>query len=167
MKINDNAVVSVDFEMTNQDGKLIDSTEEGGAMVYLHGHENIIPELEKNLAGLEAGAEFTVELSPEQAFGKKSDDKIFTVSKSDFETPDLKLGMQFQTVDSNNQPIIATIVDLKGDKVIIDENHPLAGMTLTFKGNVQEVREATLEEISHGHIHQPKEESKGGCCGSC
>ena len=84
MKINDNAVVTVDFEMTNQDGKLIDSTSNGGAMVYLHGHANIMPELEKSLTGLEAGAEFTVKLSPENAFGEKSDDKIFTVSKIRF-----------------------------------------------------------------------------------
>lgn len=167
MKINDNAVVTVDFEMTNQEGKLIDSTSNGGAMVYLHGHANIMPELEKSLTGLEAGAEFTVELSPEKAFGDKSDDKIFTVSRSDFDAPELKAGMQFQTVDENNQPVIATIVGLEDDKVIIDENHPLAGMTLTFTGNVKEVREATQAEIDHGHIHKPQEEAKGGCCGSC
>ena len=172
MKINDNAVVTVDFEMKNQDGKLIDSTNEGGPMVYLHGHGNIMPELEKALADLEAGAEFSVELAPEDAFGEKSEDKVFTVSRSDFEAPELKVGMQFQTADKNNQPVIATIIDLKDDNVIIDENHPLAGMTLTFKGNIKEVREATQEEISHGHIHAQgghdhKEEASNGCCGSC
>ena len=153
MKINDNAVVTVDFEMTNQDGKLIDSTKEGGVMVYLHGHQNIMPELEKGLTGLEAGAEFTVKLSPENAFGVKSDDKISTIPKSAFPTADLKVGMQFQTADENNQAVIASIISVDGENVIVDKNHPLAGMTLTFKGNVQEVRKATQPEIDHGHIH--------------
>ncbi|MCM8533024.1 MAG: peptidylprolyl isomerase [Lentisphaeraceae bacterium] len=160
MKITANTVVTIDFEMTNQDGQLIDSTKED-ALIYLHGHENIMPELENGLNGLEAGNDFEVVLSPEKAFGEKEEGKVFTVPKTEFEAPKLEVGMQFQTVDEENNPVIATIVDLKDDDVVIDENHPLAGMTLTFKGQVKEIREATEEELSHGHIH-----ADGGSCGS-
>ena len=159
MKIDTNAVVTIDFEMTNNDGEVIDSTK-NDALVYLHGHQNIMPELEDKLNGLEAGSDFSIALPPEEAFGEKNDERIFSVAKSEFDANDLEVGMQFQTLDADENPVIATILEIKEEEVVIDENHPLAGMTLTFKGKVLDIREATEEEMSHGHIH-----AAGGGCG--
>ncbi|MCM8540150.1 MAG: hypothetical protein NE328_07725, partial [Lentisphaeraceae bacterium] len=97
-------------------------------------------------------------LKPADAFGEKKDDLVATVGKENFETDDLEVGMQFQTLDQEENVVIATIIEVKEKEVVVDENHPLAGVSLKFEGKVKEVRDATDEEKSHGHIH-----SAGGC----
>ena len=153
--IKDKAV-SISYKMTNDKGDVLDSTDDGD-LVYLHGHENILPGLEKAIDGLKAGDEFSFTLDPADAFGEKNEDLVITVGKENFETDNLEPGMQFQTLDQDENVVIATIVEVNEKEVTVDENHPLAGVPLKFEGSVKEVRDATEEEISHGHIHS------GGC----
>jgi FKBP-type peptidyl-prolyl cis-trans isomerase SlyD len=157
MKVKENSVVSVNFKMTNEKGQVLDSTDDG-PLTYLHGHGNIMPALEDAIEDLVAGSSFKVTLLPEEGFGIRDEELTFTVAKTEFDAKDLEIGMQFQTLNDKDEPVIATIIAINEDDVVIDENHPLAGMTLTFEGSVIEIREATQEELSHGHIH-----AAGGC----
>jgi len=152
MNVTKDKAVTINYKMSNSAGEVLDNTEDGD-LIYLHGHQNIMPGLENALNGLKSGDDFKITLKPEDAFGEKSDDRIITVGKENFETDNLEAGMQFQTLDHDENVVIATIIEVKDKDVVIDENHPLAGMTLIFEGKVIEVRDATEEEISHGHIH--------------
>lgn len=153
MKISQDAAVTINFTMSDSDGNLIDSTNDK-PLTYLHGSANIMPGLEDALEGLIVGKKFDLTLTPEEGFGKKDDELVFTVNKKDFDkNAELEVDMQFQTVDEDENMVIATILEINGDDVLVDENHPLAGITLVFKGEVLDIRDATEEEISHGHIH--------------
>ena len=157
MNATKDKAVTISYKMTNEKGDVLDNTEDSD-LVYLHGHENILPGLEKAIDGLKAGDVFDFTLKPADAFGEKKDDLVATVGKENFETDDLEVGMQFQTLDQEENVVIATIIEVKEKEVVVDENHPLAGVSLKFEGKVKEVRDATDEEKSHGHIH-----SAGGC----
>ncbi len=159
--INDK-VVTISYKMTNDKGDVLDDTEDSN-LVYLHGHENILPALEKAIDGLKAGDDFNFTLQPADAFGDKNEDLVITVGKENFESDNLQPGMQFQTLDQDENVVIATIVEVRENEVVVDENHPLAGVPLKFEGSVKDIRDATEEEISHGHIHQAKEDD---CCSS-
>ncbi|MCM8526059.1 MAG: peptidylprolyl isomerase [Lentisphaeraceae bacterium] len=156
MNATKDKAVTISYKMTNEKGDVLDNTEDSD-LIYLHGHENILPGLEKAIDGLKAGETFNFTLKPEDAFGEKQEDLIVTVGKENFETDNLEVGMQFQTLDQDENVVIATIIEVKEKEVVVDENHPLAGVSLKFEGAVKEVRDATEEEISHGHIHS------GGC----
>lgn len=158
MNATKDKAVTISYKMTNDKGDVLDNTEDSD-LVYLHGHENILPGLEKAVDGLKAGDSFNFTLDPDNAFGQKNGELIVTVGKDNFETDNLEVGMQFQTLDQEENVVIATIVEVKETEVVVDENHPLAGVSLKFEGEVKEVRDATEEEVSHGHIHA------GGGCG--
>ena len=170
MKIAKDAAVTINFKMTDNKGNLIDSTEDDD-LTYLHGSENILPGLESALEGLESGNSFDITLKPEEGFGEQDDEKIISVEKKNFDGKSLEVGMQFQSVDEDENVIIAKIIKIDGESVTVDENHPLAGVTLVFKGEVLDIREATEEELSHGHIHSgdghhhDHDHEHDGCCG--
>ena len=165
--IKDKAV-TISYKMTNDDGVVLDDTRDSD-LIYLHGHENILPALEKAIDGLKAGDEFSFTLEPKDGFGEKDESLIISVGKEQFESANIQPGMQFQTLDQNENVVIATIVEVKENEVVVDENHPLAGMSLKFEGAVKEVRDATEEEISHGHIHSGNDHhhhDHDDCCSS-
>ena len=174
MNVSKDKAVTINYKMSNSSGEVLDDTKDGD-LVYLHGHQNILPGLEGALDGLKSGENFTITLKPVDAFGEKSDDKIISVGVENFDSDKLEAGMQFQTLDQDENVVIATILEVKEKEVVIDENHPLAGMTIIFEGKVVEVREATEEEISHGHIHSgddhhhhhdhDHDHDHDGCCG--
>lgn len=153
MKVGDGSVVSFHYKLTDRDGQTIDSSEGEEPLTYLHGHENIITGLEYALEGREPGDKFQVEVTPEGGYGERNDELIETVDRSNFEVPGkLEPGMQFRAQFAGGERIV-TVQDIEGDTVTVDGNHPLAGQTLVFDVEVTEVREATQEEISHGHVH--------------
>jgi len=162
MNATNDKVVTISYKMTNDTGMVLDDTGNSD-LIYLHGHENILPGLENAIDGLKAGDTFNFTLEPADAFGEKNEDLVITVGKESFESDSLQVGMQFQTLDQDENVVIATIVEIKENEVVVDENHPLAGVPLKFDGSVKEVRDATAEEISHGHIHQAKQDD---CCSS-
>ena len=154
MLIAANKAVSIDYTLTNDAGEVIDSSAGGAPLVYLHGAGNIIPGLEKALEGKTVGDDLQVAVEPEDAYGEYAAELVSTLSRSLFEGVDvLEVGMQFHASAPDGQMQIVTIRDLDGDDVTVDGNHPLAGQRLNFKVKVVDIRDASQEEIAHGHVH--------------
>ena len=153
MQIADNTAVSIHYTLSNDAGEVIDSSIGDDALVYLHGAGNIISGLEKSLQGKGVGDKFNVRIEPEDAYGEFRDEMVQVISREMFEGIDtVEVGMQFHA-DVNYGTGVVTVVNVDGDAITIDGNHPLAGETLTFDVEVVDVRPATEEEMAHGHIH--------------
>lgn len=153
MQVADNMAVSIHYTLTNDEGEVLDSSIGDEALVYLHGAGNIISGLEKALHGKAVGDKFNVRLAPEDAYGEKHDDMVQVIPRQMFDGIDeVEVGMQFHA-DVSSGPGVVTVVKVDGDDITIDGNHPMAGMALTFDVEVMDIRPATAEEASHGHIH--------------
>lgn len=154
MEIEKHAVVTIDFELKDDNGNVIDTSAGGDPMLYLHGTNKIIKGLEKALAGKIKGDSLSVAIPPEDGYGVHDDTKIQSVSRDMFEDQSLvKVGEQFMAEGPNGEHLTITITEVTDDKVVIDGNHPLAGKNLNFKIEIKDVRKATQEEIDHGHAH--------------
>ncbi len=155
MKITKNTVVSLEYTLKNNEGMVLDSSVGREPLVYLHGVGALIPGLENKLEGAETGAKMNIEIQPEEGYGKSNPDMIHIVPKSGFQGDDeMQEGMQVQ-VETENGPLIATVTKIAGEDVTLDLNHPLADMILHFDVEIKDLREATADEISHGHAHGP------------
>jgi len=158
MNISKNKVVTIEYSLRDEAGELLDSSEGGEPLIYLHGNENIIPGLEKFLEGKTAGDSISCTVPAAEAYGERDESLVFKVARKDFgANVDIAPGMQFEAHGEDGAQIV-TVVDVLGDEVTIDANHPLAGENLHFDVKVVEVRDATEEEIEHGHVHAD------GCC---
>ncbi len=156
MQIADERVVTLDYKLTDKDGRVIDESGGRGDFVYLHGARNIIPGLENALTGQKAGDTLEVTISPEEGYGERDERLLQPVPRSMFEGIDeVAPGMQFQAQGPDGQQHVVTVVSAEGDEVVIDGNHPLAGVELHFDVKVIDVRPATSEELEHGHAHAP------------
>ena len=153
MKIAKDTVVTVNYKLSDAQNNLI---EEGSQpMVYLHGgYENTLPKIEEELDGKEKGYSSTIQVEPEDAFGDYDAALVKVEDRSRLPEP-LEVGMQFEGVSEggDDEPTIFTVTEIADDKVVLDGNHPLAGMALRFELSVIDVRAATQEEITHGHVH--------------
>lgn len=155
MRIEKNTVVAIDYTLKDDDGQVLDSSEGQNPLTYLHGTGGIIPGLERELDGKEVGDELQVSVPPADAYGERNDALRQEVPRSQFESiPDLAPGMQFQ-VNSNAGPMVITVIEVGEEEVTVDGNHPLAGVNLNFAVTVRDIREATQEELEHGHAHGP------------
>nr|BAL53172.1 FKBP-type peptidyl-prolyl cis-trans isomerase SlyD [uncultured Gammaproteobacteria bacterium] len=153
MQVSENKVVSIHYTLTNDAGEVIDTSVGRAPLSYLHGAGNLIPGLEKALEGKACGDHIDVSLAPEEAYGQRDEALIQVVPKSTFEgIEEIEPGMQFQAQTPAGRQIL-TVVEVYDDEVVIDGNHPLAGETLHFSVEITEVREATEEELAHGHAH--------------
>ncbi|MGZ8216082.1 FKBP-type peptidyl-prolyl cis-trans isomerase [Methylomagnum sp.] len=153
MQIADDKVVQIHYTLTNDEGETLDSSRDQEPLAYLHGFGNIIPGLENALAGRVVGDKFQVTIPPEEAYGLRDDDMVQAAPKSAFQgVPEVLPGMQFHAESPEGIQLV-TVIDVDGDNVILDGNHPMAGMTLNFDVEVTEVRDATAEELDHGHVH--------------
>lgn len=153
MQIADNHVASFHYTLTNDAGDVIDSSREREPLAYLHGAGNIVPGLEKALVGRSTGDTLKVDVEPGEGYGARHEELVQTLPKSAFQgVPEVKQGMQFQA-NGPQGPILVTVAAVDGDNVTVDGNHPLAGQTLHFDVEVTDVREATEEERTHGHVH--------------
>ena len=153
MKIEKDMVVSIDYVLLDSAGKTIEKTE--SPVSYLHGgFDEIFPIVEEELQNKEVGHSCSIVMSPKNHFGEYESDLVRIESRDAF--PDnIKVGMQFEGEEENSRiTLIYTITDITEDKVVVDGNHPLAGITLHFDCTVTGVRPATEEEISHGHVHE-------------
>lgn len=152
--IGDNVVVSIHYKLTNNEGDLLDSSEDGQPLSYLHGAGNLIPGLEKELQGKPEGASMQVSVAPEEAYGPVHDALIETVPRAAFQgVENIEPGMAFEAASQDGQSRRIVVTEVAGDQVTVDGNHPLAGVELNFDVEVVEVRDATPEEIAHGHVH--------------
>lgn len=151
MKIEKDTVVTLRYKVSEPGGKLIEESRE--PMVYLHGgYDNTLPKIEAALDGKEAGAEVSLALAPEDGFGQRDETLKRTISKKDF-PPGVKVGGQLEGVTDDGRPHVFHVMKIKGDQVLLDGNHPLAGKDLRFWLKVTGVRQATAEEITHRHVH--------------
>lgn len=154
MKIAKNTVVTVNYKLSDAQNNLIEDGRE--PMVYLHGgYENTLPKIEEELDGKEVGYASTIQIEPEDAFGEYDPELVKMEDRNRLPEP-LELGMQFEGMPEGagaEDALIFTVTDIEGDKVVLDGNHPLAGMALRFELKVADVRAATEEEIAHGHVH--------------
>ncbi len=152
--IGDNLVISLHYTLTNESGEVIDSSQGQDPLTYLHGAQNIIPGLEKELVGKVVGDKLQVVVQPNEGYGDVDPRLVQDVDIAAFQGIDnVEVGMIFeaQAQDGATQRIM--IKALEGDQVTIDANHPLAGVVLHFDVEVMNIREATEEEIAHGHVH--------------
>lgn len=155
MTITTGSVVLFDYTLRDDEKDIIDSSKEGGPLAYLHGEGQIVKGLEKVMEGKKAGDTFSVAVAPEEAYGLPDPEKIAVVTADQIEGgEELEEGMQLEASNDQGEQIVV-VSRIEGNKVTLDGNHPLAGMTLHFDIAVREVREATPEEISHGHVHGP------------
>ncbi len=155
MKIAKNTVVTVNYKLSDAQGNLIEESRE--PMVYLHGgYENTLPKIEEALEGKDVGFETTIQVEPDDAFGEYDSNLVKIEPRNRLPTP-LEVGMQFEGTpdgdDDEEEGLVFTVTDIADDKVVLDGNHPLAGMALRFTLKVVEVRMATDEEIAHEHVH--------------
>lgn len=156
MQIQKDKIVAIDYTLTNSEGDVLDTSEGRAPLAYLHGRGGIIPGLEEALEGKAAGDALKVTLPPEKAYGPRNEGLLNRVPKAAFEGKlEFELGLQFPVQDQNGNQRLVTIVHIEDDAVVLDANHPLAGVELTFDVKVAEVRDATPEELEHGHSHGP------------
>lgn len=152
--IGDKLVVTIHYKLTDNSGEVIDSSEGAEPLAYLHGAGNIIPGLENALVGKTAGATLQVAVAPEDGYGEIHPQLIETVPREAFEGIDtIEPGMAFEAQGSDGQARRIVVKEVSGDEIIIDGNHPLAGVELNFDVEVVSVRDASEEEIAHGHVH--------------
>lgn len=152
--IADNKVVSMHFTLKNQNGEVLETTEGDAAFDYLHGAMEILPPLEKELNGKNVGDKLSVTIPAQDAYGSYNEEMVETLPKSDFAEmgAPIEVGMEIEMqVDEDIFPVLITKIE--GEEVTIDMNHPLAGMDLTFDVEITAIREATAEELDHGHAH--------------
>ncbi|MCE8001316.1 FKBP-type peptidyl-prolyl cis-trans isomerase [Billgrantia ethanolica] len=153
MQIAQNSVVAFHYTLTNDAGEVLDSSEGRQPLTYLHGAGNIIPGLEKQLEGREAGEKLNVTVAPEEGYGEVQPQLVQEVPRDAFQGVEaVEPGMQFQA-QTQGGPLMVTVTKIEGDTVTVDGNHPLAGQKLNFDVEIATVREASQEEIEHGHVH--------------
>jgi FKBP-type peptidyl-prolyl cis-trans isomerase SlyD len=155
MKIAKNSVVTVNYKLSDAQNNLIEDGRQ--PMVYLHGgYENTLPKIEEELDGKETGYATTLQIEPEDAFGEYDASLVKVEPRNRLPEP-LEVGMQFEGMpdgeDGDEEALIFTVTEIADDKVVLDGNHPLAGMALRFELEVVDVRAATDEEIAHEHVH--------------
>ena len=155
MEIVKNTVVSLEYSERDPERKLVDDGAQ--PLVYLHGgYDAIFPLLEEKLHGMKVGEKLSIKLQPDDAFGEY-DEELVQIEDRDCFPETIEVGMSFERVgDDDEEDMIFRITDIAEDKVVVDGNHPLAGMSLVFDVSVREVRPASPEELEHGHVHGPE-----------
>jgi FKBP-type peptidyl-prolyl cis-trans isomerase SlyD len=161
MTVGENKVVSMTYTLKeeNSEGILIQKVTEDRPFVYLFGIGGLLPSFKANLEGLNAGDDFSFILTKDDAYGLPSDENIIRLDKKIFEIDGIfdesaiKVGEIVPMEDENGYPLTGKILEVIEDSVLVDFNHPLAGLDLYFEGKILDVRDATSEEIAHGHVH--------------
>jgi FKBP-type peptidyl-prolyl cis-trans isomerase SlyD len=149
-------VVIIHYTLRNDAGETLDSSAGGDALAYLHGHGNIVPGLEKALEGRQAGDRLSVKVEPAEGYGVRDAALVQKLPRRQFGgASKLQPGMQFHARTSQGHTRTVTVTRVQGDMVTVDGNHPLAGQNLHFDVEVTEVRDASEEELAHGHVHGP------------
>jgi FKBP-type peptidyl-prolyl cis-trans isomerase SlyD len=154
MQIEKDRVVAIDYTLKDDNGEVLDSSAGRKPLSYIQGAGNLIPGVENALEGKNAGERVEITVPPETGYGVRDDSLLMSIEREKFgEVEDLKEGLRFR-MDTPDGPAIFTVVAIGETEVQVDGNHPLSGMTLNFDIKVQSVREATAEELEHGHVHE-------------
>ncbi|MCA8941799.1 MAG: peptidylprolyl isomerase [Planctomycetes bacterium] len=152
--IADGKVVSIHYKLTLDNGTVVDSSEGQDPLDYLHGAQNIVPGLEKQLTGKTIGDAVQAKVAPSEGYGERDEQAIQEVERGAFPADaDVSPGITFQALDEDQNPLLGTIVKVDGNSVTVDFNHPLAGHNLNFEVTIEAIRDATSQEQEHGHAH--------------
>lgn len=155
MNVEQNKIVCIHYTLRDEAGVVLDSSSGRAPLAYLHGNGHLLPGLESALDGKAAGDKHTVTVEPEQGYGVRDERLVQVMPRGKFEkTGRIVAGMQFRT-DGPGGTRLVTVTSFERDLVTVDANHPLAGKALHFQVEITEVREATREELAHGHVHEP------------
>jgi FKBP-type peptidyl-prolyl cis-trans isomerase SlyD len=155
MNIEDKKVVTFHYTLSDEQGEQLESSREGDPMTYLQGAGNIIPGLEKAMLGKAAGDRFEVNVKPAEAYGERNESAIQRIPAKHFKQAGRLQPGQVVVMQTQQGPRQLTVVKVGRFNVDVDTNHPMAGLSLTFDVEVTDVRDATGEEVSHGHVHGP------------
>lgn len=151
MNISKHTVGTFHYTLTDNSGQILDSSSGREPLSYIHGIGNLIPGMEEGLEGKSTGEKFHIKVSAEKGYGVKEEDLVQQVSRAQFaDDRELQVGMRFRTPAG-----VSTITHIENDIIILDGNHPLAGVELNFEVEITAVREATKDELAHGHVHGP------------
>lgn len=153
-QIEDNVVVTLQYKLWLDDGEMVEESDADDPLTYLHGHDNIIPGLERALQGMRVGDKKRIVVEPEDAYGEYDPDDVEELALSAL-PPELnpEVGMVLAIENSEGHEFEAVVTDLDEDTITLDFNHPMAGERLTFEVTITELREASKEELTHGHVH--------------
>ena len=151
MQISKNKVAGIHYTLTDNSGNILDSSKGRDPLFYIQGIGNLILGMEEGLEGKKKGDKFQIKVSPEKGYGVKDPNLMQQVPIKAFGGQEVKPGMKFST----NQGHVVTVTEVSTETVTVDANHELAGVELNFDVEVMEVREATADEMSHGHVHGP------------
>jgi FKBP-type peptidyl-prolyl cis-trans isomerase SlyD len=146
-------VVSIHYTLKNGDGEMLDSSDGSDPLVYLHGAGNIVEGLEKALDGKAVGDKVIAVVPPAEGYGERSGPGPQPVPREAFTGVDVRTGMAIMAEDEGGAGIPLWVVAVESDRIMVDGNHPLAGETLHFDVEVVDVRDATTQELDHGHVH--------------
>lgn len=154
MTIKQHSVVTMHYQLKDAEGEILDSSKDQDPLVYLHGAQNIIVGLEEQLEGRQQGDELSAVVAPEKGYGVPVEALVQQVPKTAFgeEIEKVTVGMRFQA-ETEQGPVPVVITAIEEDMVTVDGNHPLAGKELHFQVSITDIRDATAEEIEHGHVH--------------
>ena len=151
-----NQVITITYTLKDEDGNIIEVTNRENPFSFISDNNQILPKLEENINGMLIGSRRTVTLTPEEAYGTYNDSAIQTIDRSEFpDDTELEEGMSFITDTPDGQQMPFIIKKIDGEVITLDFNHPLAGRTLTFDLELLNLRDATQDELLHGHIHGP------------
>lgn len=172
MNIAKDKVISVSYELrTSENGEIVEKTQEENPLTFLFGHGNMLPKFESNLEGLKQGDKFEFKLDSQDAYGKYNPKAVIDVPKSAFEVEGkvdeklLQLGATVPMMDNNGNRFNGIVKEILDEKVKMDFNHPMADQNLFFNGEILEIREASENELKHGHVHQGGEDHECTDCG--
>ncbi len=158
MKIENFSAVTMHYTLKDTKGNTIESSFGDEPLTYIHGTKTVIPGLEKALLGKKAGEKLSITVEPEEGYGEYDPELVQTADISDFQDQNsVVVGGEFEVFTEDDRIYLATITKIEGDEITFDMNHDLAGKTLSFDIEVLDVREATAEEIEHGHVHGDEE----------
>lgn len=154
MTIENGKVVSIHYTLTDDEGATIDSSDGGDPLTYLHGSGNIIPGLENALVGKTKGDSLDVSVEPEQGYGPHVPEMVQQVPREAFQGVDqIEAGMSFEAAAEDGRTQRVVVTEVTDETVTVDGNHPLAGQNLNFAVTVADIRDASEEEVAHGHVH--------------
>lgn len=154
MQIAKHKVVSIHYTLKDNTGTTLDSSEGRNPLVYIQGIGNLIPGMEEGLEGKIKGDKLQIVVSPEKGYGMRDEHLVQKVPRSAFGNQEVEKGMQFRA-ETGSGPQVVTVAEVGLETVTVDANHPLAGVELNFSVEVMDVRNATADELSHGHVHGP------------
>lgn len=168
MNVSKDKVVSVSYEL-KVDGEIVDRAEVESPMQFIYGNGTLIPSFENNIKDMTAGDSFDFSIPADQAYGQVMSEYILKLPINIFEREGkvdeelLQVGARLPMVDQEGNQLNGLVMDVKEDHVVMDFNHPLAGQDLHFTGKVEEVRDASAEELTHGHVHSHDHDTGHDC----